>query len=214
MGTSDDSDVDQLISNSLVDDFNSAVKVMPVRGVVRRCHHSLGDGRSAAPPAYSEGVLRETDREPTILFTPFLLAVYRHGGPRRHYSECRLAGMSGDFRRTLHVCKSRCVQVVTIAEQLGRSLEFQATGSLAKNVEFNGFEELRKEVALAYMAAGRIEKVVKTWIEEMAKENHLLAGRDGRSSLRYSAHALALQTFIGEATIPNVEQTTPPRRVR
>ena len=54
---------------------------MPVRGTVRRYHPSLGEGWSADPPAYySEGVLRETDRGPTI-FTP--LPVYRHGKPVR-----------------------------------------------------------------------------------------------------------------------------------
>ena len=74
--------------------------------------------------------------------------------------------------------------------QLGQRLKFQA--SLA-NVESNGFEELRKEATLAYVAAGRLEKVVNIWIIGMTKENHLLAGKDSRSSLRYSAHTYALQ---------------------
>ena len=69
--------------------------------------------------------------------------------------------------------------------QLGQRLKFQA--SLA-NVESNGFEELRKEATLVYVAAGRLEKVVNIWIIEMTKENHLPVGKDGRSSLQHSRH--------------------------
>ena len=75
-------------------------------------------------------------------------------------------------------------------------MEFQAC--LARNVQSNGFEELRKEATLAYLAAGRLEKVFNIWIEEMTEEeNLLLARKDGRSSLRYSAHAHA---FVRGAT--------------
>ena len=61
--------------------------------------------------------------------------------------------------------------------QLGQRLKFQA--SLA-NVESNGFEELRKEATLAYVAAGRLEKVVNIWIMEMTKENYLRDSLLGR----------------------------------
>ena len=91
-------------------------------------------------------------------------------------------------------------EFANLAEQLGQRLEFQA--SLAKNVESNGFEELRKEATLAYLAAGRLDKEVNIWIEEMTgEENHLLAEKDGRSSLRYSVPAHALQTFMEKVTI-------------
>ena len=50
-------------------------------------------------------------------------------------------------------------EFANLAKQLGQRLEFQA--SLA--------EELRKEATLAYVAAGRLEKVVNIWIMEMTK---------------------------------------------
>lgn len=45
-----------------------------------------------------------------------------------------------------------------LADQLGQRLVFQA--NLSKNIETAGFKELRIDATLAYLAAGRLEKVV------------------------------------------------------
>ena len=52
-----------------------------------------------------------------------------------------------------------------LAEQLGQRLEF--TGSLRRGAEG---DEFRKNATLTYLAAGRLEKVVNIWIEEMSSE--------------------------------------------
>ncbi|EJD05585.1 WD40 repeat-like protein [Fomitiporia mediterranea MF3/22] len=91
-------------------------------------------------------------------------------------------------------------EFANLAEQLGQRLEFHA--NILKNAGSASADELRKNATLTYLAAGRLEKVVNIWIEEMAEEeNYLLAGADERSSSRYSAHAHALQTFMEKVTI-------------
>ncbi|KAH8116058.1 WD40 repeat-like protein [Phellopilus nigrolimitatus] len=91
-------------------------------------------------------------------------------------------------------------EFANLAEQLGQRLEFNA--SMTKSAEALGAEELRKNATLTYLAAGRLEKVVNIWTEEMAEEEgRLLDGADEKSSLRYSAHAHALQTFMEKVTI-------------
>ena len=89
-----------------------------------------------------------------------------------------------------------------LAEQLGQRLEF--AGSLRRGAEG---DEFRKNTTLMYLAAGKLEKVVNIWIEEMSEEEHALhqvqdSGSDAVSisSSRYSAHPHALQTFIEKIT--------------
>ncbi|KAI5121114.1 hypothetical protein M0805_002787 [Coniferiporia weirii] len=91
-------------------------------------------------------------------------------------------------------------EFANLTEQLGQRLEFRA--NMVKDSEAADAEELRKNATLTYLAAGRLEKVVNIWIEEMAEEEgRLLAGADEKSSSRYPAHAHALQTFMEKVTI-------------
>ena len=90
-----------------------------------------------------------------------------------------------------------------LAEQLGQRLEFE--GSLRRDAKG---DEYRKNATLTYLAAGKLEKVVNIWIEEMTEEKHALlqaqdSGSDSASlsSSRYSAHAHALQTSIEKVTV-------------
>ena len=90
-----------------------------------------------------------------------------------------------------------------LMEQLGQRLEF--AGSLRRGAEG---DEFRKNATLTYLAAGKLEKVVNIWIEEMSsEEEHALhqvqdSGSDAVSvsSSRYSAHPHVLQTFIEKIT--------------
>ena len=52
-----------------------------------------------------------------------------------------------------------------LAEQLSQQLEF--TSSLRRGVEG---DEFRKNATLTYLTAGKLEKVVNIWIEEMSSE--------------------------------------------
>ncbi|OAX38742.1 hypothetical protein K503DRAFT_137102 [Rhizopogon vinicolor AM-OR11-026] len=90
-----------------------------------------------------------------------------------------------------------------LAEQLGSRLEFQSSlmrASCAENE--NGTLELRKTATLTYLAAGRLERLLNIWIDELAEEeNLLLDDQDQLDCSRYAAHAHALHTFIAKVTV-------------
>ncbi|KAG7098021.1 hypothetical protein E1B28_005326 [Marasmius oreades] len=95
----------------------------------------------------------------------------------------------------------------SLAEQLGRRLEFQYT--IARGSDGNHREEqppekewseYRKNATLTYLASSRLERLVNIWVEEMAEEETRLLS-DGLASSRYAAHANALQTFIEKVTV-------------
>jgi protein transport protein SEC31 len=91
----------------------------------------------------------------------------------------------------------------SLAEQLGSRLEFQSSlmreGGAEKEEDAL---ELRKTATLTYLAAGRLERLLNIWIEELAEEEILLLDdQDQLSSSRYAAHAHALHTFIEKVTV-------------
>jgi len=87
-----------------------------------------------------------------------------------------------------------------LVEQLGARLEFQA--GLARSEHAAEASELRKNATLAYLAAGRLERLINIWIEELAEEEkRILADETAPGVSRYTAHAHALQTFIEKATV-------------
>ena len=87
-----------------------------------------------------------------------------------------------------------------LAEQLGARLEFQA--SLARSEQGVGASELRKNAMLAYLAAGRLERLINIWIEELTEEEmRILAEETASGVSRYTAHVHALQSFIEKVTV-------------
>lgn len=87
-----------------------------------------------------------------------------------------------------------------LAEQLGARLEFQA--SLARSEHAVEASELRKNAILTYLVAGRLERLINIWIEELAEEEkRILADETVPGVSRYTAHAHALQTFIEKVTV-------------
>ena len=93
-------------------------------------------------------------------------------------------------------------EFAVLVEQLGLRLEFQ--GNLVKTSGVDDAEikakHLRKHATLCYLAAGRLEKVVNIWVEEMAEEEEA-AGADAKGASRYTVHSEALQNFIEKVTI-------------
>ncbi|EMD34634.1 hypothetical protein CERSUDRAFT_116810 [Gelatoporia subvermispora B] len=92
----------------------------------------------------------------------------------------------------------------SLTEQLGQRLEFQS--SLIKTSGAADAEqraaEFRRNATLTYLAAGRLERLVNIWIEELSEqEKSLIADADNLSGSRYTAHALALQNFIEKVTV-------------
>ncbi|KAG1894157.1 uncharacterized protein F5891DRAFT_1063572 [Suillus fuscotomentosus] len=90
-----------------------------------------------------------------------------------------------------------------LAEQLGSRLEFQSSLMHEGSAENEDDSlELRKTATLTYLAAGKLERLLNIWIEELAEEEILLLDdQDQLNSSRYAAHAFALHTFIEKVTV-------------
>ncbi|KAF8438677.1 WD40-repeat-containing domain protein [Boletus edulis BED1] len=88
-----------------------------------------------------------------------------------------------------------------LAEQLGARLEFQAEVLRSENVA--DALELRRTATLTYLAAGRLERLVNIWIEELAEEERrrVTTVNSPESTSCYATHAHALQSFIEKVTI-------------
>ena len=93
-------------------------------------------------------------------------------------------------------------EFAALVEQLGLRLEFQ--GNLVKTSGVDDAEgkakHLRKHATLCYLAAGKLEKIVNIWVEEMAEEEET-ADADAKGASLYTVHAEALQNFIEKVTI-------------
>ncbi|OCH86016.1 hypothetical protein OBBRIDRAFT_783955 [Obba rivulosa] len=91
-----------------------------------------------------------------------------------------------------------------LAEQLGQRLEFQSSlikASGSADAEQRA-SEFRRNATLTYLAAGRLERLVNIWIEELAEqEKQLVADAENLNGSRYTAHAIALQNFIEKVTV-------------
>ncbi|KAJ7633702.1 hypothetical protein B0H17DRAFT_995366 [Mycena rosella] len=88
-----------------------------------------------------------------------------------------------------------------LVEELGGRLEAQGRRVVEEGDEADG-KEWRKNATLAYLAAGKLERLVGIWSEQMAEEEAkgLEAGVGSGASV-YSARARALQTFVEKVTV-------------
>ncbi|KAF8056621.1 hypothetical protein FPV67DRAFT_1431053 [Lyophyllum atratum] len=92
----------------------------------------------------------------------------------------------------------------SLAEELGRRLEFQFTVSASsENPEVKeGARDYRQNATLTYLAAARLERLVNIWIDELAEEeNKLILDEAHPTSSRFSAHTQALQSFVEKVTV-------------
>lgn len=98
----------------------------------------------------------------------------------------------------------------SLAEQLGQRIEFQyrmANGTGGSGVSPEQAGEWRKNALLCYLAAGKLDRVVNIWVDEMREEEEATVvsleaeGDSGRKASRYSAHATALQTFMEKIAV-------------
>ncbi|KAG8216349.1 hypothetical protein J3R82DRAFT_6428 [Butyriboletus roseoflavus] len=95
-----------------------------------------------------------------------------------------------------------------LAEQLGARLEFQAgvlraESEIGSDYDTTDALELRKKATLTYLAAGRLERLINIWIDELAEEegHRVKAVDSSESTSRYATHVHALQTFIEKVTV-------------
>ncbi|KAJ7171669.1 hypothetical protein C8R43DRAFT_979021 [Mycena crocata] len=86
----------------------------------------------------------------------------------------------------------------SLVEELGGRLESQGR-RVAEEDETDG-KVWRKNATLAYLAAGKLERLVGIWSEEMAEEELKGLGAESGASV-YSARAHALQTFVEKVTV-------------
>lgn len=86
-----------------------------------------------------------------------------------------------------------------LTEQLGGRLEFQFTMNNEEEPLSPEALDYRKKATLAYLAAGRLERLVNIWAEELVEEEKSLLSAE--SATHYGAHALALQTFIEKVSV-------------
>lgn len=85
----------------------------------------------------------------------------------------------------------------TLAEQLGSRLEYQFKVS---DGDGETAQMYRKNATLTYLAAGRLERLVNIWVEEMREEEKTLM-EDGKQNTYYSAHAHALQSLVEKVAV-------------
>ena len=94
-------------------------------------------------------------------------------------------------------------EFASLTEQLGERLEFQSHLLKASNVDdaFTKALKLRKNATLTYLAAGKLERLVNIWVEELAEDEKHLTEDETWNGTRYATHAGALQTFIEKVTV-------------
>lgn len=90
----------------------------------------------------------------------------------------------------------------SLAEQLGQRLEYQYEVAKSSPVPESA-PELRKNATLCYLAAGKLEKVIGIWIQQMHEDE---AAKDSNAGSqlalnKFEAHAKALQTFVEKVSV-------------
>ena len=94
-------------------------------------------------------------------------------------------------------------EFASLTEQLGARLEFQSHLLTASDVDDASTKalNLRKNATLTYLAAGKLERLVNIWVEELAQDEKRLTQDETWNGTRYATHASALQTFIEKVTV-------------
>ena len=90
-----------------------------------------------------------------------------------------------------------------LTEQLGERLEFQSHLLAASDADDASTKalKLRKNATLTYLAAGKLERLVNIWVEELAEDEKHLTEDKTWNGTRYATHASSLQTFIEKVTV-------------
>ncbi|KAF9644242.1 hypothetical protein BDM02DRAFT_1054166 [Thelephora ganbajun] len=90
-----------------------------------------------------------------------------------------------------------------LTEQLGQRLEFQSHLLKASDVDDASAKalKLRKNATLTYLAAGKLERLVNIWVEELVEDEKYLTEDKTWSGSRYATHASALQTFTEKVAV-------------
>ncbi|BGP12140.1 hypothetical protein JCM10213_004705 [Rhodosporidiobolus nylandii] len=95
-------------------------------------------------------------------------------------------------------------EFANLVEQLGTRLEYQFEVA-QRTPQPEKAHEWRRNAVLCYLAAGKLEKVVGVWIQQMREEEQaaLSAAGEGAADAQaqFDAHATALQAFIEKVQV-------------
>ncbi|THH20311.1 hypothetical protein EW146_g1016 [Bondarzewia mesenterica] len=197
--TADESDTDCLITKALVvGDFESAVSLCLVTD---RYADAILLAASGGPELLArtqkEYFLRQTTTLPYLrLFQSIVtndLSDIVQNVDLQEWQECFVV-----------LCTfASAEEFPSLVEQLGARLEFQ--GSIKKSTDPDSPDKartFRKNATLTYLAAGRLERLVNIWMEELVEEEKRILENETQAGVsRYTAHAHALQTFIEKVTV-------------
>lgn len=205
------SEADRLVTQSLVlGDFASAVEL--ALSTERYADALLFALQSASPDLVSN-VQREyfartaTDR-PYLRVLESISATSVGGGGRDLADVIQNADLEQNWREAFVVACTYAAsdeEFSSLVEQLGQRLEYQyeLVKGRAGPAAADGW---RKNAVLCYLAAGKLEKVVGVWVQQMNEDEQARLGGAARdeatsATVRFEAHARALQAFVEKVQV-------------
>lgn len=213
-------DADKLVTQALVlGDFGSAVELALS---TERYADALLFALQSGSPEIVAAVQREyfartaTDR-PYLRVLESISATAVGGGGRDLADVIQNADLEQNWREAFVVA---CTYAATddefssLIEQLGQRLEYQyeLVSGRAGHV---AAEQWRKNAVLCYLAAGKLEKVVGVWVQQMQEDEQARLGDSAAfargttaeddaaasATARFEAHSRALQAFIEKVSV-------------
>ncbi|GAA5877434.1 hypothetical protein JCM3774_001611 [Rhodotorula dairenensis] len=214
------SEADRLVTQSLVlGDFASAVEL--ALSTERYADALLFALQSASPELVSSVqhtyFARATADRPYLRVLESISATTVGGGGRDLADVIQNADLEQNWREAFVVACTYAASdddFSSLVEQLGQRLEYQfelvrgRAGPAAA-------DEWRKNAVLCYLAAGKLEKVVGVWVQQMKEDeqarlasdqaaaaNHGGSNNEATSATaRFEAHSRALQAFIEKVQV-------------
>ncbi|SCZ91351.1 BZ3500_MvSof-1268-A1-R1_Chr1-2g01353 [Microbotryum saponariae] len=195
----DESEVDRLITKALVlGDFASAVAL------------ALSNDR------FADAILFAVRGGDELLATTQSIYFERQqaaGAPYLRVLQSIVGNDLADVVQNAHLAQWKEIFVVlctyananefpSLCEQLGQRLEYQYD-TVKDSSPSTAATELRKNAILCYLAAGKLEKVVGIWVQQMEEDEQASRAQNGAhgGAQRYEAHAKALSAFVEKVSV-------------
>ncbi|SCV67953.1 BQ2448_74 [Microbotryum intermedium] len=195
----DEAEVDRLITKALVlGDFASAVAL------------ALSNDR------FADAILFAVQGGDELLATTQSIYFERQqaaGAPYLRVLQSIVGNDLADVVQNAHLAQWQEIFVVlctyanadefpSLCEQLGQRLEYQYD-TVKDSASSHAATELRNNAILCYLAAGKLEKVVGIWVQQMEEDEQVSRAESGAhgGAQRYEAHAKALSAFVEKVSV-------------
>ncbi|KAF8168890.1 hypothetical protein BJ912DRAFT_1048573 [Pholiota molesta] len=182
----DESDIDRLVTKALVlGDFESAVSLC------------------LSADRFADAILLAVRGGPELLQRT-QRAYFARRTTTLPYLQRGPAGVARDLRRALHLREPGRVSGARGAARRAPGGAGGARAGRGGRRCGHGREAyaFRKNATLTYLASARLERLVGIWAAELAEEEAArVADARAQDGTYYSAHALALQTFVEKVTV-------------